>query len=134
MASSGTNGIVHIWSRVGKKVSEFSLPNGGQCLSMDWDYEGEVLAVIVNKSGAATLWESSSQSVSQVETNMKELTFIAWSKMSPLLALGSYKGNLVLFNRRTARTIPVMGKHAGRITTGGWVYRDAHDTLSENLH
>lgn len=38
------------------------------------------------------------------------MSLLLWSKTSPLLAVGTVKGNLLIYNRQTSRKIPVLGK------------------------
>lgn len=38
-----------------------------------------------------------------------QMSFILWSKTSPLLAVGTAKGNLLIYNQQTSRKIPVLG-------------------------
>lgn len=37
------------------------------------------------------------------------MSFILWSKSGPLLAVGTVKGNLLIYNQQTSRKIPVLG-------------------------
>lgn len=37
------------------------------------------------------------------------MSFILWSKTGPLLAVGTVKGNLLIYNQQTSRKIPVLG-------------------------
>ena len=48
------------------------------------------------------------------------LNVLIWSKTGPNLAIGSYRGNLMLYNHRTSRKVPVVGKHNKAITCGAW--------------
>ena len=43
-----------------------------------------------------------------------------WGKTSPILAIGSYRGNLMIYNHKTARRVPIIGKHTKAITCGAW--------------
>lgn len=47
-------------------------------------------------------------------------SFIRWSKTHPVLAIGTEKGILNFYNKKTQKKIPTMGKHSKRITTGDW--------------
>lgn len=42
-------------------------------------------------------------------SNRDQMSFILWSKTSPLLAVGTVKGNLLIYNQQTSRKIPVLG-------------------------
>ncbi|XP_022361796.1 WD repeat-containing protein 19 isoform X2 [Enhydra lutris kenyoni] len=48
------------------------------------------------------------------------MSFLLWSKIGSFLAVGTVKGNLLIYNRQTSRKIPVLGKHTKRITCGCW--------------
>lgn len=41
--------------------------------------------------------------------NRDQMSLILWSKTSPLLAVGTVKGNLLIYNQQTSRKIPVLG-------------------------
>ena len=68
-----------------------------------------------------TLWDAGTMKGSQIDSALKSsLSFLAWSKTSQLLAVGSVKGNLLIYNNVSQRKIPVVGKHQGSITCGTW--------------
>lgn len=37
------------------------------------------------------------------------MSFLLWSRVGALLAVGTTKGNLLIYNRQTSRKIPVLG-------------------------
>ena len=45
---------------------------------------------------------------------------LIWSKNGPHMAVGSHRGNLMIYNHRTSRRIPIIGKHSKSITCGSW--------------
>ena len=55
-----------------------------------------------------------------LETALKDPCFIAWSKTSAHLAVGTSKGNLLIYNKTKKQKVPVVGKHSKRITCGSW--------------
>ena len=38
------------------------------------------------------------------------LNVLIWAKTGPTLAIGSYRGNLMIYNHKTARRVPVIGE------------------------
>lgn len=120
IAVAGHDSSVKVFDRHGHKCAELSLP--GRCVGMDWDKDGDILAAIAAKSSSIYLWDASVNKTSQIESGMSkdQMSFLLWSKTSPLLAVGTVKGNLLIYNRQTSRKIPVLGKHTKRITCGCW--------------
>ncbi|OXB83779.1 UNVERIFIED_CONTAM: hypothetical protein H355_002991, partial [Colinus virginianus] len=110
---------VKIFDRHGQKKNEISLP--GNCVAMDWDKDGDTLAIIADKCSAIFLWDANTSKTSQLDSGMRDsLSFLLWSRVGALLAVGTTKGNLLIYNRQTSRKIPVLGKHTKRITCGCW--------------
>ncbi|XP_074085717.1 WD repeat-containing protein 19 [Macrotis lagotis] len=119
LAVTGADHTVKIFDRHGQKRSEINLP--GNCVAMDWDKEGDTLAVISEKSSSIYLWDANTNKISQLDSGMRDqMSFILWSKYGALLAAGTVKGNLLIYNRQTSRKIPILGKHTKRITCGCW--------------
>lgn len=92
----------------------------GAILSLEWDNEGEYLAISQEGNGTLFLWHSTKRILSEVDTGYKDLSIIIWSKMGPQLAVGTSKGNLFLYNKVTKKNLSIMGKHARKITSGAW--------------
>uniref|UniRef100_A0A669F1B2 Uncharacterized protein n=1 Tax=Oreochromis niloticus TaxID=8128 RepID=A0A669F1B2_ORENI len=77
--------------------------------------------LIAAKSSSIFLWDASVSKTSQIDSGMRDqMSFVLWSKTSPLLAVGTVKGNLLIYNQQTSRKIPVLGKHSKKITCGCW--------------
>eukprot|EP00735_Rhodelphis_limneticus_P002837 TRINITY_DN1387_c0_g1::TRINITY_DN1387_c0_g1_i1::g.20098::m.20098 TRINITY_DN1387_c0_g1::TRINITY_DN1387_c0_g1_i1::g.20098 ORF type:complete len:1400 (-),score=364.31,sp/Q3UGF1/WDR19_MOUSE/44.20/0.0,IKI3/PF04762.7/0.00012,IKI3/PF04762.7/2.2,WD40/PF00400.27/1e+02,WD40/PF00400.27/1e+03,WD40/PF00400.27/0.025,WD40/PF00400.27/2.4e+03,eIF2A/PF08662.6/0.00032,Clathrin/PF00637.15/1.4e+03,Clathrin/PF00637.15/8.4e+02,Clathrin/PF00637.15/0.11,Clathrin/PF00637.15/0.91,Clathrin/PF00637.15/51,Clathrin/PF00637.15 len=110
---------VHIFDRYGKHVSSQALQ--GPCSGLEWDREGEKLAVLQGgQHGIVQLWDSNTKKWSALETGMKDISFLKWSKVGAQLAIGTRKGNLLIYNKKTHANIPVIGKHTKAITCGSW--------------
>ncbi|KAM8842536.1 WD repeat-containing protein 19 [Synchiropus picturatus] len=119
IAVAGQDNTVKVFDRHGHRQSELHLP--GRCVGMDWDKDGDILAVIAAKSSSIFLWDASVNKTSQIDSGMRDqMSIILWSKTGPLLAVGTVKGNLLIYNQQTSRKIPVLGKHTKRITCGCW--------------
>lgn len=108
-----------IFDRHGQKRSEINLL--GNCVAMDWDKDGDILAVIADKSSYIYLWDANTNKTSQLDSGMRDqMSFLLWSKIGSFLAVGTVKGNLLIYNRQTSRKIPILGKHTKKITCGCW--------------
>ncbi|MGH0157160.1 UNVERIFIED_CONTAM: hypothetical protein FKN15_033128 [Acipenser sinensis] len=119
LAVSGPDCTVKIFDRHGQKKDEINLP--GNCVAMDWDKDGDTLAVIADKSSSIYLWDANTHKPSQLDSGMRDqMSFLLWSKVGSLLAVGTAKGNLLIYNQQTSRKIPILGKHTKRITCGCW--------------
>lgn len=85
------------------------------------------------------VWEKASGEPVRVDTEFKtqDLTAAAWSRggmgvdaggggaaAAATLALGTSKGNLLLYNAAERRKTPYLGKHTKRITSAMWVGGD----------
>ncbi|XP_015782176.1 WD repeat-containing protein 19-like [Tetranychus urticae] len=119
LVTMGYDNTVIIHDRHGDKVDTINLP--GQCTGLSWDVEGNILGAISDKSPLIFLWDSSLHKMSRVDTGVRDvLTMLVWSKKDHLLAVGTSKGNVLIYNHSSSRKVPVLGKHAKRITTGDW--------------
>ncbi|XP_066242265.1 WD repeat-containing protein 19 [Saccopteryx leptura] len=119
LAVTGADHIVKIFDRHGQKRSEINL--SGNCVAMDWDKDGDILAVIAEKSSCIHLWDANTNKTSQLDSGLRDqMSLLLWSKIGSFLAVGTSKGNLLIYNHQTSRKIPVLGKHIKRITCGCW--------------
>ena len=67
------------------------------------------------------MWDANSARSNWLDTGIRDpLNVLIWSKTGPTVAIGSYRGNLVIYNHKTSRKVPVIGKHSKAITCGAW--------------
>ena len=89
-------------------------------LCLDWDKDGEYLAILQDGNGVVPLWNLSSKRLTPLETHLKDPTFLAWSKTGPQLAIGTTKGGLLIYNKIKRNKSPIVGKHSKKINCGAW--------------
>jgi len=68
------------------------------------------------------VWNPGTKSVTEIDMPSKKdlASFILWSHIDPVLAIGTEKGSLVFFNKQNQRKIPCVGKHSKKVNTGSW--------------
>ncbi len=121
LAACGSLNKVHVYNRTGELVHSFSLPDSRKCEAVEWDKDGEILAVLQENASAVPLWRASDRKdFKALETNLKEISFISWSKTGPFLAIATAKGQLLIYNSRTGRLGVPWSKHSKKINCGGW--------------
>lgn len=119
LATTGVDHKVKIFDRHGDLKGEINLP--GNCTGLGWDSEGDILAVVCEGSTGIFLWDANSFKTTQIDSGLKDtMMFLLWSKNSQILAVGTVKGNLLIYNHQNARKIPIIGKHTKKITCGAW--------------
>eukprot|EP00736_Rhodelphis_marinus_P010453 Rmarinus@m.5781 len=110
---------IHIFDRYGSHVCSYALK--GPCGGMVWDKDGALLAVLQGgDSGVVPLFDANTKKWDVIETGWKEVSFISWSKVGPQLAVGTKKGNLLVYNKQEKQSYSIVGKHSKAITTGCW--------------
>ncbi|NXS47685.1 WDR19 protein, partial [Balaeniceps rex] len=112
LAVTGGDRAVKIFDRHGQKRNEISLP--GNCVAMDWDKDGDTLAIITDKSGAIFLWDANTNKTSQVDSGMSR-GFVSF-----LIVNSAKVPRELLFNVSTSWFASFSGKHTKRITCGCW--------------
>lgn len=92
------------------------------CNGVAWDSEGDILGIVTDRTPSIILWDANTRRVQQVDTGLRDvLSLILWAKSSSsLLAVGTLKGNLLIYNHRSARKVPIYGKHTKKIISGAW--------------
>eukprot|EP00842_Homolaphlyctis_polyrhiza_P006436 jgi/Hompol1/6794/HPOL_005093-RA len=117
VGTSGTN--VRISDRKGALVDTIVLQ--AECLDMKWSPNGDCLAVIENKSQSLVLWDAlAARGTTLIDTGMKSMEYLSWASNSDLIAVTTSKGNLFLYERKSGKKTPVIGKHTKAITAAAW--------------
>lgn len=52
-------------------LSHFSVAPSRRCVGLDWDKDGDILAMIASKSSSICLWDASVNKTSQIDSNMR---------------------------------------------------------------
>ena len=133
IAVSGGSELVHILDRQGKKYKQLTLPENRPVKEMEWDKEGEVIAVLQERTSYVTVWDINTLTFTQLEIGANDHpSFVKWSKTQAVLAIGTEKGGLVFYNKGTQRKIPTIGKHSMRVVAGDWSFDELLITGSED--
>ncbi|KAK9830069.1 hypothetical protein WJX72_009571 [[Myrmecia] bisecta] len=130
LAVAGSKRKVNIYDRSGKlfdeihiAAPEFSYDDRLSCVrQLQWDATGESLAVLPRGQGFAIIWTAATKEAARVDITFKaqEASYMAWSRNGQTLAIGTSKGNLLLYNHSQRRKVPIMGKHTRSIVSGAW--------------
>jgi len=115
---------IFIFDRRGVHIEEIPLKSTAKVMQMEWDKDGEILAILQQGEGTVMLWRHVEKKLEILEMNTKDPTFLAWSQTGPQLAIGTAKGNMMMYNKRTTKKQTIMGKHSKKITCGAWHSRD----------
>ncbi|CAH0560259.1 unnamed protein product [Brassicogethes aeneus] len=118
LATTGIDAIVNIFDRQGDVKERIKLPS--LCTGLGWDSDGDLLGVISSQP-QLILWDSNSMKKLTIDVGLKDyLSCLIWSPVSPILAVGTSKGNVSIYNHNTSRRVPIIGKHSKKITCGVW--------------
>mmetsp|Transcript_45688 Transcript_45688/g.108618 ORF Transcript_45688/g.108618 Transcript_45688/m.108618 type:complete len:1374 (-) Transcript_45688:21-4142(-) len=123
---------IHLFDRQGAQVQEVTLKSTAKVVQLEWDKDGEILAILQQKEETVMLWRHSENKLDMVEMNSKDPTWLSWSKTGPQLVIGTARGNLIIYNKRTMKKQTIMGKHSKRITAGAWHSENVFATGSED--
>ena len=102
IATTGCDLKVTIIDRQGELQESIQLEN--LCIGFGWDSEGDILAIVAHNSSSIILWHATINKKSTVDTGVRDdITFITWARKEPLLAVGTQKGNLVIYDHVNAK-------------------------------
>lgn len=120
IASTGSSRVVHIFDWRGKLIDQIIPPSSSQCISLEWEPAGRTLALL---QGGGThevlLWDFDTREIEHVDLNI-EPTFMKWSKRGNQLAIGTNKGDLLMYDKYAKQAWYAAAKHKKRISCGDW--------------
>lgn len=72
------------------------------CSGFAWDSDGDLLAII--SQSQLYIWDANTSKKQAIDVGLRDvLTCLLWSKTGPLLAVGTAKGNLSIYNHNTSK-------------------------------
>ena len=102
LATTGCDSTVTIIDRRGELQETIQLPS--LCSGFGWDCDGDVLAIITLNAPFIILWNAATNKKSQIDTGVRDgLTCLIWAKKISLLAVGTQKGNLIIYDHSNAK-------------------------------
>lgn len=86
-----------------------------------WDKDSDSLAVLT-ASHMISIWSMGQRKFQEIELHSAkdQASYLSWSKTHPVLVIGTDKGSLLFFNRKSQRKIPCISKHGKKVTDGDW--------------
>uniref|UniRef100_H2YLV9 Anaphase-promoting complex subunit 4 WD40 domain-containing protein n=1 Tax=Ciona savignyi TaxID=51511 RepID=H2YLV9_CIOSA len=88
---------------------------------MEWDKDGDVLCILSEKSSTIFMWDANQKKVIKIDSGAKDThTFLSWSRIDLHVAIGTTKGNVILYDHKVGRKVPILGKHSRKIVCGNW--------------
>lgn len=109
-----------LFDRRGVQIEEVALKSTAKVIQLEWDKDGELLAILQQGEGTVMLWRHAEKKLEVLEMNTKDPTFLTWSRTGPQLVIGTAKGNMMIYNKRNLKKQTIMGKHSKKITCGSW--------------
>jgi WD repeat-containing protein 19 len=102
-------------------VLEFPSNQTPRIDDLKWDKDNDSLAILT-ATHIISIWSMGLRKFQDIElaSNKDSATFIQWSKTHPVLVVGTEKGSLVFFNRKSQRKIPCISKHSKKVIEGDW--------------
>ncbi|CAD7939338.1 unnamed protein product [Amoebophrya sp. A120] len=113
---------VFLFDRTGSEVvAEIGLKALGASVTfLEWDPDGELLAILQQGEPAVLLYSVATRRTEVLEVSSRDPSFLTWGKSGVTLAIGTGKGGLLLYNKRTMKKQTILGKHSKKITSGQW--------------
>jgi WD repeat-containing protein 19 len=123
LAFCGETRLIVIVDRLGKKLVEFQLKYGSRVKQMEFDYEGDTLAVIQEQCSIVTIinvYTKKTMDIDIDKNNKDKPSCIRWGKNHPTLGIGTEKGLIYYFNKKSDKIYPVSLNHTKAVISADW--------------
>lgn len=126
LAVGGLSRVVFVLDRKGNVIDEIMPPLESPITSLDWDADGQTLAILQGTAPHGVyLWDMASKHLDHLDAGIrdpsfKEPTFIKWSKVGSHIAVGTARGDVLMYDKESRMCWYVASKHKKRITCGDW--------------
>lgn len=123
LAFCGDTKVIIIVDRLGKKIVEFQLKFGGKVRAMEFDSEGDTLAVIQDQCSIVTIINVYTKKTLDIDidkNNKDKPMCIRWGKNHPTLAVGTERGLIYYYNKKSDKIYPVSMNHTKAVISADW--------------
>lgn len=121
VASVGSNRVIHVFDRQGKMVDQVGInANSGPVIGLEWNCSGRKLAILQGGSREVMLWHFETKELLAVSLASREPIMLKWSCFGRMLAVGTAKGEVLIYDTVTRATMTAGVRHKKRVTCGDW--------------
>ncbi|XP_077672297.1 WD repeat-containing protein 19-like [Eretmochelys imbricata] len=83
----------------------------GSPVQFTWQKTSGNFLAVTGTDHTVKIFDRHGQKRNEINLPRDPMSFLLWSKVGALLAVGTTKGNLLIYNRQTSRKIPVLGMY-----------------------
>lgn len=114
-------------------ILEFPSNQQPRIEALAWDKDNDSLAILTG-TNVISVWSMGQRKFQDIElaSPKDKASWVGWSGTHPVLCIGSEKGSLVFYNRKSQRKIPCISKHGKKVTHGDWHPEGLLITCSED--
>lgn len=75
------------------------------CTGFGWDADGDLLGIIC-QSSQLIIWDANMNKKQTIDIGLRDIvSCLLWSKTGPIVAIGTTKGNLSIYNHNTSKLV-----------------------------
>lgn len=72
------------------------------CTSFSWDCDGDLLGIV--SQSQLMIWDANATKKTMIDVGLKDyMSCLVWAKTGPVLAVGTMKGNVSIYNHDTSK-------------------------------